>query len=352
MFFFLIFLIPSAAAQNIQTMLIGRFLDGLAGSAFLSVAAGTVADLFIPSKIQAPMIYYTICPFIGPVLGPAVGGFINQFTSWRWTFYVLIIWSGITLIYIFLVPETYHPVLLAMKASAIRKSTGNPNFHSASELAMTGKSVKSAVIHSLYRPFQLLFLDPMCCLLCIYSALLLGILYLFFGAFPLVFRTNHGFALWQTGLSFMGLIVGFIIGALTSPLWHKNYLRLVANSRKCVTGEENFKKPDPEFRLPPVMLGAVVVPISLFWFGWTTYTSVHWIVPIIESIFFGWGNVFYSSTINQFSNDLLECFLYFPEFGPSSSMRTRFMQQVHLLQMCLRDVCLQGHFHYSESKVC
>jgi MFS family permease len=81
-FFFLIFIIPSAVAQNIQTMLIGRFLDGIAGSAFLSVAAGTVADLFVPAEIQKPMMAFTLAPFFGPVLGPVVGGFINSFISW------------------------------------------------------------------------------------------------------------------------------------------------------------------------------------------------------------------------------------------------------------------------------
>lgn len=39
-------MIPCAVAQNIQTMLIARFLDGIAGSAFLSVAGGTVGDMF------------------------------------------------------------------------------------------------------------------------------------------------------------------------------------------------------------------------------------------------------------------------------------------------------------------
>lgn len=82
MIFFLLWLIPCAVAQNIETMLVGRFFNGLAGSAFLSVAAGTVADLFVPSEIQAPMMLFTIAPFLGPVLGPLLGGFINQFTSW------------------------------------------------------------------------------------------------------------------------------------------------------------------------------------------------------------------------------------------------------------------------------
>jgi MFS family permease len=54
-------------------MLIARFFDGLAGSAFLSVAGGT-----------APMMVYTAAPFIGPEIGPLVGGFIVENTSWRW----------------------------------------------------------------------------------------------------------------------------------------------------------------------------------------------------------------------------------------------------------------------------
>ncbi|KAL8839206.1 MAG: hypothetical protein Q9170_001855 [Blastenia crenularia] len=80
--FFLIWLIPCAVAQNIQTMLVARFLDGLAGSAFLSVAGGTIGDMFNRSELQAPMMIYSASPFIGPPIGPIVASFINYFTSW------------------------------------------------------------------------------------------------------------------------------------------------------------------------------------------------------------------------------------------------------------------------------
>jgi len=287
MFFFLVFLIPSAAAHNIQTMLVGRFLDGFAGSAFLSVAAGTVSDVFAPHQIQEPMMLYTLAPFIGPVLGPAIGGFINDFADWRWSFYVLIIWTFVMLISVIFVPETFHPVLLAKKAAAMRKSTGNESYHSPSEIALAGKTVSSTLLHSLSKPFELLIFEPMCFFLCIYSALLLGILYLFFGAFPLVFRTNHDFTLWQNGLTFLGLVIGFVGAVFMNPIWHKNYLRLVAKANQ--GNSKNNQKPEPEYRLPPAILGGILVPIGLFWFGWTTYRSVHWIVPIIGSVLFGTG---------------------------------------------------------------
>jgi MFS family permease len=50
---------PCAFAHNIQTMLIARFLDGLAGSAFLSVAGGTVGDMFA-KHVGSPVISYSL----------------------------------------------------------------------------------------------------------------------------------------------------------------------------------------------------------------------------------------------------------------------------------------------------
>jgi hypothetical protein len=201
------------------------------------------------------------------------------------------------------VPETFHPVLLARKAEALRKSTGNSSYHSASELARASRPLSEALLQSIYRPFQLLLLEPMCLSLCIYTAFLLGILYLFFGAFPLIFSTNHGFVLWQTGLTFLGLIVGLLGGVMTNPLWHKNYQRLIAKANANLPEGQKPQAPEPELRLPPAILGAVLIPISLFWVGWTTYPSVHWIVPIIGSIFFGAGIFFVFSGIWTFLVD-------------------------------------------------
>jgi MFS family permease len=283
--FFLIWVIPSAVAKNMSTMLVARFIDGLSGSAFLSVAGGTVGDMFNREQLQLPMLIYTGSPFIGPSIGPLIGGFINQYTSWRWTFYVLIIWSFANLAMIFLlVPETYHPVLLRNKARKLRKETGDERWRAPME--KTNKSIPRTIGYSLLRPAQLLIFEPMCLNLCLFSAILLGILYLFFGAFPLVFEGNHGFTLSQTGLSFLGIFVGMILGAATDPLWHRNYARLI-KQREERTGEVGGS--EPEYRLPPTIAGAFIVPAGLFMFAWTTYSSVHWIVPIIGSTIFGMG---------------------------------------------------------------
>jgi len=55
--------------------------------------------------------------------------------------------------------------------------------------------------------------------------------------------------------------------------------------------DDNDGEAPPEARLPPGMIGCVALPIGLFWFAWTNYTSIHWIVPIIGTAPFGFGMV-------------------------------------------------------------
>lgn len=296
---YLIFLIPQAVAKNVATVIVFRFLDGFTGSAFLALSGGTVGDLFARSELQAPMALFSVSPFVGPSLGPILGGFINYHVDWRWTYYVLLMWSGVVWVaVVFLVPETYHPILLQRKARNLRKETGDDRWLAPMEKPQC--SVTRAVGRSLLRPFQLLFFEPMCLNLCLFSAILLGILYLFFGAFPLVFGTNHGFNAWQVGMSFTGILVGMILGTMTDPLWHRIRSRLVAKL-EAETGVQGAS--EPEFRLPPAIMGSFLVPAGIFMFGWSTFPWIHWVVPIIGSCIFALGNVLLFTGIFTFLVD-------------------------------------------------
>ncbi|KAI9710357.1 MAG: hypothetical protein M1820_002852 [Bogoriella megaspora] len=266
-------------------MLVARFFGGFSGSAFLAVAGGTVVDLFNRDEIQFPMVIYAAVQFLGPTLGPAIGGFIVQFSDWRWCYYALLIWSGALLaMIVFFAPETFGLVLLQRKAKDLRVSTGNPQWYHPVE--RTNRSIARTMVTSCYRPFQMMFLEPICFCMDIYASLLLGILYLSFTAFPVVFGQNHGFNDWQNGMTFVGFLTGMVIAALSDPLWRKNYLRLIRNAQ---TAEGPAKTPEPEFRLPPGIFGSIITPIGFFWFAWTQFSSVHWIVPIIGSSLFGAG---------------------------------------------------------------
>lgn len=126
----------------------------------------------------------------------------------------------------------------------MRKETGDERWKAPMETK--DKSVARAVGNSLLRPFQLLIWEPMCLCLCLFSAILLGTLYLFFGAFHLIFGAVYGFNLWQTGLAFLGILIGMLAAGATDPLWHRVYARLL---------RQNDGVPEPEFRLPPAVAG-------------------------------------------------------------------------------------------------
>ncbi|QRV91610.1 major facilitator superfamily transporter [Ceratobasidium sp. AG-Ba] len=281
---------PVAFAPNIEVYLIFRFLTGFSGAAFLSVAGGSVADLFANDKVASPMACYTISPFIGPVLGPAFSGFINQNTSWRWTFYTIIIWATVQLVALYtLVPETYEPVLRVKKARRLRKTTGEDRWWAP--LERSDRSLVWTIIVSCYKPFEILLYEPMALLLDIWCSLLLGILYLCFTAFPTIFGTNHGFNMQSVGLSFLGIGVGMLIALATQPFWNRLQAKYTV---------QHGGAPPPETRLFIGMAGAILVPIGLFWMAFTTSKSVHWIVPILGSIPFGTGTVYVFTSVFTF----------------------------------------------------
>lgn len=65
--------------------------------------------------------------------------------------------------------------------------------------------------------------------------------------FPIVFQSVYGFTLWQSGLSFLGLLVGMILAVLSDPFWRFNYARLERNHQAASEDRSEFY---PEWRLP------------------------------------------------------------------------------------------------------
>ncbi|KIM74731.1 hypothetical protein PILCRDRAFT_827934 [Piloderma croceum F 1598] len=284
---FFLFSWPIAFAPDIGVLLVFRFITGFCGSAFLSVAGGSVSDMFSNATVANPMAVYTLSPFLGPIIGPIFSSFINQNINWRWTYRVQLIWIFCELVaLILLVPETYTPVILKWKVQRLRKTTGQQDYYSSFDLNDT--NLLHAILVSCYKPFQLMFFDRMALLLNIWTALVLGILYLTFQAFPVIFETNHGFNEQSTGLAFLGIGFGMITAISSQPFWN----RLFANESLKFNG-----KPPPEIRLYMGQLGGILVPIGLFWLAFTSYPHIHWIVPIIASIPFGAGVYFVFTSV-------------------------------------------------------
>jgi len=144
---------------------------------------------------------------------------------------------------------------------------------------------------ALFRPIQMLFTEPIVSFVCLYVACEFATLFSFFAAFPLVFQGVYGFGIEESGLVFLSLVVGCLLGALTVLLCDVFLYRPRA-----------VKLPGhhipPEYRLYPAMIGSIGLPIGLFWFAWTSRVDVSWASPVVAIMVFAWGNlcVFVSTT--------------------------------------------------------
>lgn len=69
-FVFVIFQIPVAVAQNIETIMIARFFIGFFGCAPLAIVGGALADIWDPVDRGVAMASFAGGTFGGPTLGP------------------------------------------------------------------------------------------------------------------------------------------------------------------------------------------------------------------------------------------------------------------------------------------
>lgn len=289
----------AAGANGPATLIIMRFFAGAIGSSPLTNAGGVIADMFPASQRGLAMSLFAAAPFLGPVLGPIIGGFLGEGPGWRWVLGFLAIFSGFFWITgTILIPETYAPVLLQRRAKKLSKLTGKV-YKPKSELERGKTSFGQTMKTTLSRPWILLFKEPIVLLLSIYMAIIYGTLYMLFAAFPIVYQQNRGWSTGIGGLSFLGIMVGMMFAVAYSIWDNKRYIR---------AEEANDGLAPPEARLPPALVGSVAIPIGLFWFAWTNYTSIHWMVSIAAGVPFGFGMVLVFLSIMNYLIDAYTIF--------------------------------------------
>ncbi|KAF4814993.1 MFS transporter prlG [Colletotrichum siamense] len=270
-----------AVSPNLGVLLVFRFLSGCAGAAPLSIGGGTIADVAPPALRGRAVSVYSLAPLLGPVLGPAAGGFLAEYAGWRWIFWALCIMAGaLGLAMLLILRETSAKALLEKRAQKMRKRTGNPRYTSILD---DGVSPQEAFSRAIKRPLRLLILHPIVFTLSAYFAVIYGYLYLFFTTVAMVFTEKYGFSAGSSGLTFIGVGIGTVTGTLIVSFWGDK----VATSLSQKHGART-----PEFRLPLMAYSVPVIPGGLLMYGWTAEKGVFWLVPMIGTFIVGVGILF------------------------------------------------------------
>ncbi|KAJ1325046.1 Multidrug resistant protein [Microdochium nivale] len=304
LFVAVVFIIPAAVAQNIETLLVARLIDGIAFSAPMTLVGGTLADLWRAEERGVPMAAFSAAPFIGPAIGPLVGGFLSDAAGWRWLYWIQLILAVIVWVLItFTVPETFAPTILARRARRLRRETGNAEYVTEQDLDTRPVSERLSVF--MVRPFQLLFGELIVFLISIYMSILYGLLYAFFVAFPIVYQRGKGYSAGTTGLMFIPLAVGVLLSAACSPAVNKHYRGLVAkhNNDNNNNNRRAGSLPPPELRLVPMMASCWFIPAGVLIFAWTSYPHLSWAGPALGGLPVGFGFIFLYNSANNYLVD-------------------------------------------------
>ncbi|SCN77813.1 related to mfs-multidrug-resistance transporter [Fusarium fujikuroi] len=289
----------AAGAPTMAALIVLRFFAGSFGSSPLSNAGGVIADMFEARDRGLATALFAMAPFLGPTLGPIAGGFLGEREGWRWVMGMTSIFTGVVwIVNSLVIPETYGPYLLRRRAAVLSKRSGKV-YISKTDAGRPRTTIATQFKTGILRPWVLLIKEPIVLLTSLYMAIIYGTLYLCFAAFPIVFQQGRGWSPGIGGLAFTGVAVGMLFAVTGTILDNKRYAR---------AAEAAGGHAPPEARLPPSLVGSILIPAGLFWFAWTNGKDVHWIVSIIGSAFFACGLV---SVFLSLLNYLIDSYVIF-----------------------------------------
>ncbi|KAI1333929.1 MFS general substrate transporter [Xylariaceae sp. FL0016] len=184
-------------------------------------------------------------------------------------------------------------------------------------------SISQMVRTSLFRPFHLLFTEPIVFFFSLWVSFAWAVLYLTFGSIPLVFQRQYGFDSEESGYVFAAMIIGAVLatvigvyqeGILKHPKWQdKSEMTGTDGTEDSESRldrgrcwdflQRRFPVDSPEARLYLTCLTSILLPTGLYLFGFSAQPSTHWSVPAIAIGLATMGIYYvYLATFNYFAD--------------------------------------------------
>jgi len=88
------------AAQDLSQIVVFRLLQGVFGAFLVPLSQSVMLDINPKEKHGSAMALWGMGVMVGPILGPMLGGWLTEYYSWRWVFYInlpfgLLAWYGL-----------------------------------------------------------------------------------------------------------------------------------------------------------------------------------------------------------------------------------------------------------------
>jgi MFS transporter, DHA1 family, multidrug resistance protein len=312
-FIFMLFMLGSTRSTTFAGVLVCRFFAGLFGGPCLVLIEGTFADVWSADTTNSYYAFLASASYIGAALGPLVGGFVVTAKGWRWSGYVSLMISFGVWLFSFGISETYQREIPRRRA----KAQGQILKQSPAESGVTfAQMFKITVI----TPAVMLVSEPIVMLTTLHIILNWAVLFSWFIVVPAVLTSVYNFTLQQAGLAFISAIAGTILAAVTAVVIEQFIYRKTLQNTKLTMASI-------EFRLIPAMIGAVLLPASLFWVGWTAKPTIHWAAPVIGTA------VYVYASLLMIISYISYLFDAYPPAGTLSALTTAAVMRIVLAAM-------------------
>ncbi|OTA87477.1 hypothetical protein M434DRAFT_399467 [Hypoxylon sp. CO27-5] len=296
-------------------MIISRFLAATGAGAGIVLTGPVMADMYHAKDRGKSLAIASFLPYLGPALGPIVGGIVVDLIYWPWLFWIVSIFDAfIVLLGVIVIKESYAPVLLRRKAATQSQQSVNPAL-SPTKWAFW-YDFFSRLITYLRRPIRLLVRRPIIQIISLVLALNFGIYTLMLSTFATLWIYRYQQSALIGSLHYISFSIGFCLTAqVGGRIMDVIYRRL--RDRPKDKGEGR-----PEFRCPYMLPGVLFIPVGLFWYGWSAEYRITWVMVDIGAIIFTCGSSILAQALLAYTLDL------FGEVGASANAATRLLSNV------------------------
>ena len=250
--------------------------------------------MFRPKERGKGIAIYSWCSLLAPLFGVILGGFIAKYTTWRWAFFSSSILSAcIQLSGLIMLEETYPPLLLRRRKWKIIKETGDARYYTNFDHLDNGRA--EVFSRNLIRPFKLLGTQPIVQVLALYNGLLYGNTYIFYADFVTLWASRYHESVQVAGLNYASIAIASTIATVIYTV--------TIDRIYCTMTSKNDGQGKPEFRIPVMVPGTLLLGAGMFWYGWSAQAKLHWIMPNIGCALFVAGAAVCTSAVNAYIVD-------------------------------------------------
>ncbi|KAL9065777.1 MAG: hypothetical protein Q9161_008002 [Pseudevernia consocians] len=277
-----------ALQSNYAALLVLRLLQSAGSSSTIALGNAIVADIATTAERGVFISWVSSGQFLGPGVGPIIGGLLAHYLGWRSVFWFLVISSGVVLIVILLFyPETCRKIV---GDGSIRPAPWNMSiitYYHTRKQAKAGESSPKRNPIKIQNPLQTLVVifEKEVGLVLFATSISFASYYAIISSVPSQFLEIYGYNDVQIGLCFIpvgvaALIAIFSQGKIVDFNYKRHALRLgmpVVKSKQTDLSKFPIEQARLEVALPMFSIQAA----STIGYGWVTHFNKNLSAPLI-----------------------------------------------------------------------